>query len=200
MQRQQTKFWPVELFCFFQWVSALYIYVVFFVLFFWQVVKVKAVFIAATMSTRDAYLNIVDVSELIKRLGLSGFFLYISSGGSWRLVAESRATWSPIWSEVIWMIWLIFPDLSLCFFSLLIEAEAAYAHGESCRRTEKRPKGILARSRRPGFAIQANETNKKFQAKKLNSESKAWPRVESNWGIVFSSFYFFLVGLGSTRE
>jgi len=116
MQRQQTKFWPVELFCFFQWVSALYIYVVFFVLFFWQVVKVKAVFIAATMSTRDAYLNIVDVCELIKRLGLSGFFLYISSGGSWRLVAESRATWSPIWSEVIWMIWLIFPDLSLCFF------------------------------------------------------------------------------------
>jgi len=73
-------------------VSALYIYVVFFVLFFWQVVKVKAVFIAATMSTRDAYLNIVDVCELIKRLGLSGFFLYISSGGSWRLVAESRAT------------------------------------------------------------------------------------------------------------
>jgi len=66
-------------------VSALYIYVVFFVLFFWQVVKVKAVFIAATMSTRDAYLNIVDVCELIKRLGLSGFFYIFHQGevGGW---------------------------------------------------------------------------------------------------------------------
>lgn len=164
--------------------------------YFWQVVKLNAVFIAATMSTRDAYLNTVDVCELIKRLELSGYFyVCTSSGGSWRSVAESRATWSPIWSEVIWRIWriwLIFPDLSLfCFRCCLRQGLRTHTEKAAGVLSQKAKRNI-GKELSAGFRDPANETNKKSQAKKLNSESKAWPRVESNWGIVFFIFSFFL--------